>query len=91
MFELLFVIGLVVTVGLVVLALKLLFFAVVLPLKIGAGILKLIFWVVIGLPLAAIGLALLTAAIPVALVAVPVLLVFGLIAFPFILLAKAIF
>lgn len=91
MFELLLVIGLMLIIGVVVLAVKFLLFAVLLPLKIGAGLLKLFLFLVVGLPLLIVGVALLTAAIPVALVVIPVLLVLAVITLPFVLLLKLVF
>jgi len=71
-------------VGVFVLAAKLLMTLILLPIKLGFGLLKLVFLVVVGIPLLVCGLAFAAAAIPL-------VLILGLVALPVIVISKALF
>lgn len=88
MWELMVLLGIVAMIGIAVLLFKLLFFFILLPLKIGLGLGKLIFAFLIGIPVLIVGAVLLGVALPVLLVVIPILFV---IALPFIIVFKLVF
>lgn len=86
--ELVFLIGVLFLIGIVVLLAKLGLFLIILPIKIGFGLGKLLLTLLLAIPVLIVGVVLLAAAVPVLLIAVPVIC---LLALPFILFFKLIF
>ena len=77
----LLVFGLVV--GLVFLVIKVLVALFLIPLKIGFGLLKLLAFILVGIPLLVLGLAVAAVAVPVLVLGLPILFIGALIAAPF--------
>ncbi len=73
--------------GLLFVAVKVLLALVLIPLKIGIGVLKILLFLVVGIPLLILGCAIIGAALPVLLVGG---LVLAILAAPFVILVKAI-
>ncbi len=80
--------GLLVVVGIAIVAFKALFALALLPFKIGFGLLKLVILVLVGIPVLILGASLAIAVVPVLLA---VGLVVGLVAAPVVLVCKVLF
>ena len=86
--ELVFLIGLFFVLGVVVLLAKLGIFLIILPIKIGLGLGKVLLTLIIAIPAIVLGVVLFAAAIPVLLVLIPL---FCVLVLPFFLFFKLIF
>ena len=88
MLELFFFLGLALFIGFVALLIKAGVFLVLIPVKLGLGLVKLLFALLIGIPVLVVMIALAGAALPILLLVVPILCILAL---PFVLFFKVLF